>query len=82
MANVWRDFMFTESIWLLRWRWPWWWRNDKLCENFSDPNPVDYASSKSTAFAWQAGGGLIYELSDQVTFDVSYRWYQLGNLSS
>ena len=42
------------------------------------PNPVDYASP-STAFAWQAGGGLIYELSDQVTFDVSYRWYQLGN---
>ena len=35
----------------------------------------------SSAFAWQAGGGVLYELTDQVTFDISYRWYQINSLS-
>ena len=76
LANVWRDFMFTDQFGC--------YGGGGLggggiqVGEIFQPNPVDYASP-STAFAWQAGGGLIYELSDQVTFDVSYRWYQLGN---
>lgn len=76
LANVWRDFMFTDQFGC--------YGGGGLggggiqVGEILQPNPVDYASP-STAFAWQAGGGLIYELSDQVTFDVSYRWYQLGN---
>jgi opacity protein-like surface antigen len=76
LANVWRDFMFTNRFGC--------YGGGGLggggiqVGEIFQPNPVDYASP-STAFAWQAGGGLIYELSDRVTFDVSYRWYQLGN---
>jgi len=65
-----------RTIWLLRWWWNWWWWEYNL-GNFSDQ--ILLTIPPSSAFAWQAGGGLIYELSDQVTFDVSYRWYQLGN---
>ena len=36
---------------------------------------------KSSSFAWQAGGGLLYEVTDQVTFDISYRWYQVNGLT-
>jgi len=31
-----------------------------------------------TAFAGKLVVDCYYELTDQVTFDVSYRWYQLG----
>ena len=76
LANVWRDFMFTNRFGC--------YGGGGLggggiqVGEIFQPNPVDYASP-STAFAWQAGGGLLYELSDRVTFDVSYRWYQLGS---
>ncbi len=77
LANVWRDFMITERIGcyggggiggggLTL----------KIGESFL--LPPTYTSS---AFAWQAGGGLIYEVTDQVTFDVSYRWYQVNGLT-
>ena len=51
-----------------------------LTLEIGDPRnfPPAYTSS---AFAWQAGGGLLYELTDQVTFDVSYRWYQVNGLT-
>ena len=78
LANVWRDFMITERI---------------GCYGGGgiggggmtiagevDRDPVT-DSSKSSSFAWQAGGGLLYEVTDQVTFDVSYRWYQVHSLS-
>lgn len=28
------------------------------------------------AFAWQAGGGLIYEVTDRLTLNVGYRYFQ------
>ena len=78
LANVWRDFMITERI---------------GCYGGGgiggggmtivgevDRDPVT-DPSKSSSFAWQAGGGLLYEVTDQVTFDVSYRWYQVNGLA-
>jgi len=79
LANVWRDFMVTEKF---------------GCyggggiggggiTGFGEFDRVPATDSfTSSAFAWQAGGGLIYEVTDQVTFDVSYRWYQVNGLSS
>jgi len=79
LANVWRDFMVTEKF---------------GCyggggiggggiTGFGEFDRVPATDSfTSSAFAWQAGGGLIYEVTDQVTFDVSYRWYQVDGLSS
>ncbi len=40
--------------------------------------PVGYESSlQATTFAWQAGGGVVYSLSDRVAFDMGYRFYAL-----
>ena len=78
LANVWRDFMVTEKF---------------GCyggggiggggiTGFGEFDRVPATDSfTSSAFAWQAGGGLIYEVTDQVTFDVSYRWYQVNGLT-
>ena len=74
LANVWRDFMITERI---------------GCyggggigggglTDFIEQGSLRTPPIKSSSFAWQAGGGLLYEVTDQVTFDVSYRWYQVG----
>ena len=77
LANAWRDFMVTEKF---------------GCyggggiggggiTGFGEFDRVPATDSfTSSAFAWQAGGGLIYEVTDQVTFDVSYRWYQVNGL--
>jgi len=31
----------------------------------------------NSAFAWQFGGGLIYEITERLTFDVGYRYFQI-----
>ena len=77
LANVWRDFMITERI---------------GCyggggigggglTDFIEQGSLRTSPIKSSSFAWQAGGGLLYEVTDQVTFDVSYRWYQVNGLT-
>ena len=75
-GNIWRDFMFTERL---------------GCYGgggiggggyrfgASSPTSTTYGDLAG-AFAWQAGGGLIFELNDQITFDVSYRYYSLGDI--
>lgn len=35
-------------------------------------------TDRDTAFAWQAGAGLIYAVSDRVTLDLGYRYYSVG----
>lgn len=32
------------------------------------------------AFAWQAGGGVLWQLSDRLTFDVGYRYFQINTI--
>ena len=77
MANLWRDFMFTNNFGI--------YGGGGIggggltigFQQLGDPGP--FQTIQGNAFAWQAGGGLIYELNDQVTFDVSYRYYQLND---
>jgi opacity protein-like surface antigen len=33
-------------------------------------------------FAWQAGGGVIWEVTDRMTLDVGYRWFAIDMLST
>ena len=79
LANVWRDFMITERI---------------GCYGGGgiggggltvvgevNGSPAPNTLDKSSSLAWQAGGGLLYEVTDQVTFDISYRWYQVNGLT-
>ena len=78
LANVWRDFMITERVGCYGGGGI---GGGGLTLGTGDPAPFPDSTYTSSAFAWQAGGGLIYEVTDQVTFDVSYRWYQVNGLT-
>jgi opacity protein-like surface antigen len=49
-------------------------------------NPAsDYRISTShsvSAFAWQAGGGTAYAITDRITLDIGYRFFQIANATS
>jgi opacity protein-like surface antigen len=36
--------------------------------------------SPAAAFAWQAGGGLLWEVTDRLTFDVGYRYFHINTI--
>lgn len=77
-ANLWRDFMFTDRFGI--------YAGGglggggyKLGERDVATGDTFYADAKG-AFAWQVGAGLIYELTDRLTVDVSYRYYELDTI--
>ncbi|MFM7107124.1 MAG: outer membrane protein [Planctomycetaceae bacterium] len=37
-------------------------------------------TTPAAAFAWQAGGGLLWEMSDRLTFDVGYRYFHIDTM--
>jgi opacity protein-like surface antigen len=76
MANLWRDFMFTTKFGCYGGGGIGGGGFTLVNQSSSSGNS---GSPPITAFAWQAGGGLIYQLNDQVTFDVGYRFYQLND---
>ena len=43
---------------------------------------VATASGPVGGFAWQAGGGLIWEVTDRMTLDLGYRWFAIDTLSA
>jgi opacity protein-like surface antigen len=40
------------------------------------------SAAQETAFAWQAGGGVIYNISERVAFDVGYRFFSIDQADS
>ena len=78
LANVWRDFMVTEKFGCYGGGGIGGGGMTSFGEIARVPQTDTFTSS---AFAWQAGGGVLYELTDQVTFDISYRWYQVNSLT-
>ena len=78
LQNVWRDVMLTERLgvyggggigaggFILGERY--------LDERIDAP--------AGSAFAWQVGGGIVYDLTDRLAFDVGYRYLQIGNVST
>ena len=76
MTNLWRDFMFTQRFgvyggggigaggYIL---------GEQL------GNETQYASAAGN-FAWQFGGGLLWNVSDRLTFDVGYRYFKIDTL--
>jgi opacity protein-like surface antigen len=76
MQNVWRDFMVTDRFGV--------YGGGGLGgggyrdgEVLRDVVTVDRSA---TTFAWQCGGGLLYEVSDRLTFDVGYRYFQIDDI--
>jgi len=41
--------------------------------------PAVNADNRVSAFAWQAGGGLIYDVSDHMAVDLGYRFFSIGD---
>jgi opacity protein-like surface antigen len=77
MQNVWRDLMLTDSFgvyggggigaggYILG-------------ESLTD-NPTAYVPP-AAGFAWQAGGGVLWQITDRLTFDVGYRYFQIDTI--
>ena len=77
MENLWRDFMLTERFgvyggggigaggYILG-------------EQFE--GETLYADPAAN-FAWQVGGGLLWEISSRLTFDVGYRYFQINTIT-
>lgn len=76
MQNVWRDFMITDRFGV--------YGGGgigaggyTLGERFQ--GDVAYTNPAAN-FAWQAGGGLLWEISERLTFDVGYRYFQINTI--
>lgn len=77
MENLWRDFMLTDRFgvyggggigaggYILG-------------EQFE--GETLYADPAAN-FAWQVGGGLLWEISSRLTFDVGYRYFQINTIT-
>jgi opacity protein-like surface antigen len=78
MANLWRDFDVGERAGIYAgggigaggYRFT----------SIFPPPPV--ATSGVTEFAWQAGGGITYLVTERVTLDIGYRFFSIGTGSS
>jgi opacity protein-like surface antigen len=77
MANMWRDITITDNF------------NVYLGAGIGaggyrltvDADYVgasEFGTSGVSSFAWQAGGGLAYAISDRVTLDLGYRFFALN----
>ena len=79
LGNVWRDFMLTNRFGI--------YGGGGLGGggyqySARATTGVTLSTEPVAAFAWQAGGGLVYEITERLTFDMSYRYFQIDNLSS
>ena len=76
-ANAWRDFLVTE-------RWGGYVGGGLGGGGYR----LFVADNVSTGyghvggFAWQAGGGVIWEMTDRMTLDLGYRWFAIDTLST
>lgn len=78
LENVWRDVMLTDRLGLYGgggigaggYR-----AGVGLRTPFGS---VAFFEPAQAAFAWQAGGGVIYEITERLTFDISYRYFQIN----
>jgi opacity protein-like surface antigen len=73
MGNAWRDFLLTERFGA--------YGGGGLGAGGYQVGGSNGVSTvyydANSAFAWQFGGGLIYEVTERLTFDVGYRYFQI-----
>ena len=81
MENLWRDVMLTDRLGLYGgggigaggYRTGVGFRSPAGSASFFQP--------AEAAFAWQVGGGVIYEITERLTFDISYRYFQIDPIT-
>lgn len=74
MQNVWRDVMITDRFGLYGGGGI---GGGGYLLGSQAPDGGRFYLDPGAAFAWQAGGGLLWQLSDRITFDVGYRYFQI-----
>ena len=83
MVNLWRDYELTE-------RWTMYvgggigaggYRFSYQKFNPADNYQIATTNNVST-FAWQAGGGTAYAITDRITLDIGYRYFHIANGTS
>jgi opacity protein-like surface antigen len=83
MVNLWRDYELTD-------RWTMYVGGGVGAGgyrfSYTKFNPADNyqitTSPHVSAFAWQAGGGTAYAITDRITLDIGYRFFQIANGTS
>ncbi|MFM7035496.1 MAG: outer membrane protein [Planctomycetia bacterium] len=74
MQNVWRDLLITDRFGV--------YGGGGLGGGGYTLGVGNESHMVNATFAWQFGGGLIYELSDRLTFDVGYRYFQIPDVTN
>jgi opacity protein-like surface antigen len=79
MVNLWRDVDLTERLGIYAgggigaggYRFV-------ADADFPAANAVASGASGVSSFAWQAGGGVLFDLTERVSFDLGYRFFSIG----
>jgi opacity protein-like surface antigen len=79
LCNAWRDVSITKKFGLYGgggigaggYRWS---------SDLVFGSQAILADVQATQFAWQAGGGVVYAVSDRITLDLGYRFYSLNDV--
>lgn len=75
LANVWRDVAISDSLGIYG-------GGGIGAGGYQFIYGEDAINIQETGFAWQAGAGVIYAVSDRVTLDLGYRYYSVGPMSA
>lgn len=73
MQNVWRDVLITDRFGV--------YGGGGLGAGGYTLGLGNASQQVDATFAWQFGGGLIYELTDRLTFDVGYRYFHIDDVA-
>jgi opacity protein-like surface antigen len=87
LVNLWRDYQATDrlSLYLGGGIGGGGYRFSYLKQPAGDFLPPNYqiaTTNNVSTFAWQAGGGAAYAITDRITLDIGYRYFQIANSTS
>lgn len=87
LVNLWRDYQATDrlSLYLGGGIGGGGYRFSYLKQPAGDFLPPNYqiaTTNNVSTFAWQAGGGAAYAITDRITLDIGYRYFQISNSTS
>ena len=79
MVNVWRDYKVVGDFNLYAGAGIGAGGYRSVVTGFTGPVPLIESNENVSSFAWQAGGGLIYDVSNRMAIDLGYRFFALGD---
>ncbi len=87
LVNIWRDYQATDrlSLYLGGGIGGGGYRFSYLKQSAGEFVPPNYqiaTTNNVSTFAWQAGGGTAYAITDRITLDIGYRYFQIANSTS